>query len=117
MACCNNITGNIETMLANHPGKGLLEFCLAFLYFYPQNVGGYFDTSIRSTNISGNINIFSDKYDLSYTLIERYTYINGQLKDLKNLKKIWYVDFAWCNVTGSKTDLYNNGANIRYFDV
>ena len=69
------------------------------------------------TKYTGNISVFNNKYDLVYLMSQWNPGINGELKDLKNLKKLNMCDFLHCSVTGSKTDLYNNGANLYDFRI
>ena len=108
---CQNTTGNIEIAFVN-------PYKLAYVYitsiYYDQNGNNKHNIS---SNIEGNISVFSNKYDLKTIQIVRYSLINGDIKDLKNLKKLIYVYFDYSQVTGSKTDLWNNGANIIDFSV
>lgn len=108
-----SITGNIETAFANT--YKLYGIQMSGLGYDPNS--DYGDLNVNSTNISGNISVFGNKYNLEYIQIELYTNVNGQIKDMKNLKKLYWVKFLYCSVTGSKTDLWNQGANITSFNV
>ena len=110
---CNVITGNIENMFINIDRLSSVKFV------YVKRVGNNEEDNwnYTTTNISGNINVFANKYDLREVLFYSYTNINGQLKDLKNLKKLYYCHFRLTSVIGSKTDLYNNGAGVTHFNV
>ena len=110
-----DVTGNIQTTCVNM--NKLTRFTAMYIYYYPQGSGSSWDTSRRSTDITGNISIFGNKYDLRILQFERYSTINGEIKDLKNLKKLYVVDFLHCSVTGSKTDLWNQGANVTTFRI
>ena len=70
-----------------------------------------------TTRLFGNISVFSDKYDLQVLGFDYRANINGEIKSLKNLKKLYIVNFDHGSVTGTKADLYNNGANIIDFYV
>ena len=109
---CQNIAGDIQTTFANTSKINYIEF---EYIEYDQN--GYFDGSRTSTNIYGNISIFGDKYDLAWIIIARYPNITGEAKSLKNLKKLYSFNFSQSGCTGSKTDLWNDGDNIRYFYI
>lgn len=109
---CVAITGDIEIMLA-----GLRKNLYQIRF---QNVtidSGGVEYWVRGTNISGNISVLSNKYNLEWVQIEGYTPIYGQLKDLKNLKKLYYLGLWGCSCTGSQTDLWNGGANITTFEM
>ena len=102
------LSGNIETMFNNHSGKGLINIII--------------ETSSDGRNyhskyITGDISVFADKYDLEILMFPRHPNIIGEIKSLKNLKKLNICDFHNCNCTGSKTDLYNQGVNITRFYV
>ena len=109
---CNGITGNIETAFTPHSGKGLVYITINYSYWT-----GTVNSGRTSTNVSGDISIFGSKYDLERVDLFLYTPIYGEVKSLKNLKKLWYCCIDHCNCTGSKTDLWNGGINIRYFSV
>ena len=97
----NNVKGNVTT-IHKSCGKGFY-YCA----YYTQVDGG-------SSNITGNINIWSDKYDLEH-LAPMNVHVSGQFSVLKNLQKLTYVNFhgnGSGSVTGSKSDFYNGGANI-----
>ena len=75
------------------------------------------DLWVQSTRISGDISVFGDKYDLKETAAPYYSTIVGELKSLKNLKKLYICYFPISGVTGSKADLYNGGVNVTTFSV
>ena len=79
----------------------------------------YYDWGTQSDGNDriGNISVLGDKYNLEHITMVGERSIIGQIKDLKNLKKLYYVDFSNGSVTGSKTDLYNNGVNITTFYI
>ena len=108
------ITGNISTAFVNSY-KSYAIYISYDKYVAGDPYGG--DTADTSTNITGNISVFSDKYDLKAVQLECYSQISGQIKDLKNLKKLNICDFWGGNCTGSKTDLWNQGANVTTFYV
>lgn len=110
----NNIMGNIETCFIN-------KYKLASMGLEYQAYNSNNDTTdpyTRSPNISGNISVFADKYDLQALTLRLYINVNGQVKDLKNLKKIYFFNCyrSW-GITGSQSDLWNNGANCSYFNI
>ena len=108
-AYVNETTGNIEIMFNNTYKITYIDFV------YCKWRNGNDDYTIKSTNIGGSV--FSNKYDLRILEIASYTSINGEIKDLKNLKKLYIVSLSSSACTGSKTDLYNNGANITGFYI
>ena len=108
---CWNTVGDIGIAFANM--YKLNQIWIMYAYHTGNNV--YISTS--SDKIYGDITVFGDKYNMTYLRIYRYINVNGQLKDLKNLKKIYAVQLSDCSCTGSQTDLYNNGANIRLFNI
>lgn len=108
------ITGNIETAFNSMNRFNRCDFVWD-KYVAGDPYGG--DVLTYSTNISGNINVFANKYDLVFFQIQYYTNVNGQLKDLKNLKKFLGCYLSGCSATGSKTDLWNQGANITDFRI
>ena len=107
------MTGNINQIF----NQSYKLYWIEFEYLKYDDSSGHYNGNYTSTDISGNINAFADKYDLEYLLIARYPNITGQVKDLKNLKKIYAINLAACSCTGSKTDLWNQGANITIFYV
>ena len=70
-----------------------------------------------SDRIYGNISVFANKYNLRQILFTWYKNISGEVKSLKNLKKLYYLQIDRGQITGSKTDLYNQGANLGYFSI
>ena len=104
-----NITGDIDIIFANM--NKIYWTQLVYVKFE----NGDNRWAYKSTEITGDISVFGDKYDLEWLQIYAYTNVYGQVKDLKNLKKIYYVGFYNCNCTGSKTDLYNGGVNVTNF--
>ena len=109
----NSITGNINILFANL--YKILNIEIGYLYWDAANQKDVIYTT--STNVSGNINVLCDKYDLDSIRFYRYSNIVGELKSLKNLKKFYICYFTLCDVTGAKADLYNNGANITIFSI
>jgi len=64
---------------------------------------------------TGNISTWSGCYDLAHIEL-RYNHVSGELSSLSKLQKLKYVDLYEIDlITGSKEDLYNNGANIEHF--
>jgi len=98
-------TGNIETVFKSC-GKGFYWICLdptaGVTPSYP--------------NITGNIRVFADKYDMEYITIFDYSGISGEVKSLSKLQKLYYFYINRNVVAGVKEDLWNNGANIRTFN-
>ena len=111
LLACTSLTGSIETAFTNCNKLNQIKFG------YREWQNGTDTFSNRSTNISGNINVFADKYDMEHIMINLYSSVNGDIKNLKNLKKLWYCHLWKCSCTGSKTDLWNDGANIKIFYV
>lgn len=111
--CCNGVIGNIATAYTNHSGKGLWYIA----HTYTKWTGTQNDWHATSNNVSGNISVFSNKYDIEDISIQRYSNITGEVKSLKNLKKLRQFICLITSITGSKTDLYNNGANCSYFSI
>ena len=110
MQYCNSMTGDIAIAFAN---------CYkldAILINHASFING---TSIGDTSdkIYGDIAVFADKYNAEFIASVRWSGIYGEAKSLKNLKKLSWFEFRSCNVTGSKTDLYNGGVNITEFDI
>ena len=113
-ASCNIVTGDISIAFANTYKFYDLEMQPGYdgsasTVEYYQNTYGH--------NIYGNISVFADKYDAFRIYFQYRTDIVGELKSLKNLKKLYTCYFLNCSVTGSKTDLWNNGANVYYFAI
>ena len=107
-------TGDISIAFANW--YKIIYIYMAFRgYSATSAYGDSWETD--TTRLFGNISVFSDKYDLQLLGLEYHANINGEVKSLKNLKKLIDVNFDHCSCTGSKTDLYNQGANIRDFYV
>ena len=108
----NSITGNIEIAFANSDR-------LIYIRFAYVTVGTttLLSGDSPSTNISGNISVFSNKYNLEGIQINHYSNIYGHVNTLKNLKKLNSIYLEACSCTGSQTDLYNQGANITHFGV
>ena len=114
LLACNGVTGNIEIACVNLGKLSYIGLSCA-TYNSTRNVYGH--DIHKSTNVSGNIFVFGDKYDLQSIQILSYTNVYGQVKDMKNLKKIRICQLYGSNCTGSKTDLYNQGANVTHFRV
>jgi len=96
---------NIETVFQSS-GKGLFQFD-----FHWHHVGA---TTV--SYLTGNISILGDKYDMVHLQCCRVT-VTGTLSSLNKLQKLTWVKVSLGNqITGAKTDLYNNGANITYWD-
>ena len=112
-----NISGNIEIMFNNHSGKGLWYILYDYLKWNHTNGSYLYGSSYKSTDFAGNINIFANKYDIEWIQIEQCSLITGEVKSLKNLKKFRVCYLGGCSCTGSKTDLWNQGANITWFGV
>ena len=74
-------------------------------------------TEFYYNNISGDIAVFGDKYDLVGFIFMHRAAVYGELKSLKNLKKFYIFYCKYSGITGSKSDLYNQGANCIYFDI
>ena len=81
--------------------------------------GAYVYGNVDSAGITvtGNISVFGNKYNLKYIQFTGCKGIYGEVKSLKNLKKFYACRLDYCSCTGSKTDLYNSGANITIFSV
>lgn len=112
------IDGNIETCFANM--SKMYEISIPCAFYTPSHPNtGKPDwlTTVSSDLVSGNINVLGDKYDLKTIEFQRHKNIAGEAKSLKNLKKLWHADFRYSSCTGSKTDLYNNGANVYDFRI
>lgn len=114
---CENITGDIETTCVNWSRLYYIQMMFARWssssnWYSTHNIDGS-----GSDKIYGNISVFTDKYDLKWIQIMRYSNIIGEVKDLKNLKKLTYFNLDECGCTGSQADLYNNGANLTTFRV
>lgn len=107
----NGTTGNVETAFTN------INKLVIIANQYVKWTGSSNDWGATTTNINGNIRVFGNKYNLERILLYNRVNINGDLKSLKNLKKLYYVDLVYCDIIGTKTDLYNQGANITHFDV
>ena len=101
-----NITGDFSMMIVNMNKLGYFD--LGYDYGYVNNY---------STLIYGSINAFSDKYNMTLIRVYRYPNITGEVKNLKNLKKLYCLWLTGTQVTGFKADLYNNGANIIVFYI
>ena len=67
--------------------------------------------------ICGNISVFGNKYDMQGITLPGWKSIVGEVKNLKNLKKLWRLWLDNTSCTGSKTDLYNNGAICTDFRI
>ena len=109
------LTGNIEVAFGNHSGKNLTY--VRFVYCDTGYWGLNPNVMHPDGKLTGNISIFAGKYDLELIQIECYPNISGEVKSLKNLKKLTYYRSSYTEVTGSKTDLYNEGVNITGFAV
>lgn len=72
---------------------------------------------VYRSNRTGNISVFENKLRLREFHINWCINITGQLISLKNLKKLYFCMCRGTSVTGSKTDLYNGGANCSYFAI
>ena len=107
---CNNVTCAIDSELVNYNRLKVLTFHY-LKWDGTKNVAG------PSTNISGNISALGNKYDLEFIQIVRYSTIYGEVKSLKNLKKLYSLEINACNCTGCKSDLYNEGVNIVTFAI
>lgn len=107
----NQITGNIETMFTSM--NKIQEISLIHCKWVNNND----HWGITSTNLAGNISVLANKYNLLALGIMNYVNINGELKSLKNLKKFFYCYLLRTGCTGSKADLWNNGANITTFNI
>lgn len=107
-----NIVGNIEITFVN--ANKLYSFDYISLHW---SINNNRIEVVDNQNILGNISIFANKYDMEYLRITRCPNIIGQVKNLANLKKLYYCELSRCNCTGSKTDLYNNGANVTGFYI
>lgn len=105
------ITGNINNAFINT--NKFINLELYFMYWS----GQWNNPDISSGDITGSINVFNNKYDMQAIRISSYSNVNGYIKDLKNLKKLYYVNFYNTGITGSKTDLWNQGANIESFTI
>ena len=81
------------------------------------NINGAGYSEYNNTRISGNISVFTDKYNMSEFHMVGYPYIIGEVKNLKNLKKLFWFYAAGCSITGSKADLWNGGANVTTFAI
>ena len=103
-----NITGNISIM------ENWSKIMHITLLFGSTGYFGLYNES-PSTNISGSISVFANKYDLQIIRTFAYKNIYGEIKNLKNLKKLVNVDFRYTSITGSKTDFYNNGTGVTQF--
>jgi len=103
----NALTGNLEIWFASS-GKGLY-------YIWYWNHAG---SKTYYYNISGSISVWSECYDLEKIWVDGCDF-TGTISMLGKLQKLYYVDFrVWGTaITGVKTDLYNNGANITYFNL
>ena len=113
---CNDVIGNISIVFANL--YKILAIEIGYLDYYPNDGSNrYYDGSRTSTNVSGNICVFGNKYDIESIAVRCYVNVNGEIKSLKNLKKLYFCYFLNCSVTGAKTDLYNNGANVTRFII
>ena len=107
----NTVNGSIETFVSNHSGKRLWQITIVWMD------SDYAYRGMIDNGIYGDISVFANYYDMGKLQISGYSTITGELKSLKNLKKIYYVFLRRCSCTGSKADLYNNGANISTFSV
>lgn len=103
-----NITGDIGIIFANW---------YKIMHIEIQGSWGFDSVDTTGTTITGNISILSDKYDSSVIGLTGRKGVNGEVKSLKNLKKIWYLALNLTSCTGSKTDLYNQGANVTTFRI
>jgi len=98
-------TGNIETIFKSC-GKG---------FYWDGILYGAEWTGAAVDIYTGNIRIFADKYDTERIWMYRLN-VSGEVKVLNKLQKLTWFSLAYANnVTGSKEDLYNNGANCENF--
>jgi len=98
------IRANIEIAYASC-GKGFYRIK------HHYSTGGSMTTGL----ITGSISVFSECYDLEYYSITEYDVI-GTVSMLNKLQKLRWVSVTHLTrVTGSKEDLWNNGANIEHF--
>ena len=111
-SCTRMLTGDISIAFNNN-------YKIYYTYFEYVSTGynGIAPNDSPSTNISGNISVFADKYDFEILVFSGYSNIVGELKLLKNLKKLYQLYLRNTGCTGSKTDLWNNGANVYYFSI
>ena len=105
-----SITCNIEVAFANAYNLFGVGFSAAYSHYD-------YVTPTTSTNVYGNISVFGDKYNIGSIELDYYGNINGKLSDLKNLKKLYSFICRYSALSGVKTDLYNNGANVTTFYV
>lgn len=107
----SELTGNLENMCASIYKLQELDIVHPIVYSNTWNSDNY------DYNIAGDISVFSAKYNLMKLQIYPYPNITGEIKSLKNLKKLYYLILSRSSVTGSKSDLYNSGANISTFYI
>ena len=110
---CNALSGNFEIMYIN---MSKLTYVNNQMYYYSSTDRAPNNWSSNKI-FYGDISVFGDKYDLELLGFAWRNHISGELKSLKNLKKLYYLALDSSMCTGSKTDLYNGGANVSHFAI
>jgi len=110
----NVTTGNIENIFKSC-SKGFY-----YIYFVGEVYTVYIMEDNGITNyynsITGSISVLGDKYDLKDIAFENLPSVTGNISMLNKLQKLKSVYIKGSGITGAKTDLYNSGANLTYFE-
>jgi len=104
------VGGNLNTIYKGS-GKGLF-------YVKHQALESSCNHGYRNPIETGDTSIFSDKYDLEH-FYHAHSYITVKVSDFAKLQKLtyFYTYYAVGGITGSKSDLYNGGANVTTFQL
>lgn len=101
---------------------GIALFSCYKLYYVALNYAKWntstnWNYNTPSGNFAGDIAVLGNKYDLKSVDFTRCSQITGKLSDLKNLKKLYRFWAGSGQVTGSKADLWDGGANVYAFSI
>jgi len=109
--CRPTVAGSVNTIYSSS-SKGLF-------YIYHQAYGSSGNPGYRNSSLTGTTTVFNECYDLEHVCI-RHSYVTCIVSDFGKLQKLRRCDLHYNTpaATGSKTDLYNNGANCtEYYGI